>query len=300
MATKKDWILATRPWSFPASTMPALVAVSYVFLKYSDNLSAVNWWLVIPIFLGVLLFHSAGNLISDYFDYKHGVDTPNNIGNTNMMIINGVFQPKTILRYGIVFLILSSLIGIILTIVSGWELLVIGGLGFLLTVFYYKLKFSALGDLDIFVVFGLLISLGTSFVLTKELDYLVMLVSAPTGLLITGILHANNTRDIENDTRANISTQASVLGHKRSVMYYIFLIVMPYLLVSGFVEFDLLAWPAYFAYISLALGFKNIRRMLNAKCPEDISDLDGDTAKLVMIFSLILAIANFVSPFVVR
>ena len=56
----------------------------------------------------------------------------------------------------------------------------------------------------------------------------------------------------------------------------------------------------YFAYISLALGFKNIRRMLNAKCPEDIADLDGDTAKLVMIFSLILAIANFVSPFVVR
>ena len=83
-----------------------------------------------------------------------------------------------------------------------------------------------------------------------------------------------------------------------SPLGYVFLGV--YLLVSGFVEFDLLAWPAYFAYISLALGFKNIRRMLNAKCPEDIADLDGDTAKLVMIFSLILAIANFVSPFVVR
>ena len=296
MATKKDWILATRPWSFPASTMPALVAVSYVFLKCSDNLSAVNWWLVIPIFLGVLLFHSAGNLISDYFDYKHGVDTPNNIGNTNMMIINGVFQPKTILRYGIVFLILSSLIGIILTIVSGWELLVIGGLGFLLTVFYYKLKFSALGDLDIFVVFGLLISLGTSFVLTKELDYLVMLVSAPTGLLITGILHANNTRDIENDTRANISTQASVLGYKASVKYYLFLMFAPYLMVVGLALFGLLSWFSLIACVSMPLAIKNAKRMLNCKKSEDIADLDGDTAKLVMIFSILLALANFITP----
>ena len=125
MATKKDWILATRPWSFPASTMPALVAISYVFLKNYDELSVVNWWLVIPVVLGVIIFHAAGNLISDYFDYKHGVDTPNNIGNTNMMIINGVFQPKTIFRYGMVLLILASLIGIVLTVVSGWQLLVI-------------------------------------------------------------------------------------------------------------------------------------------------------------------------------
>ena len=295
MATKKEWFLATRPWSFPASTMPALVATSYVFLQNSSNLSAVNWWLVIPIFLGVVLFHSAGNLISDYFDYKHGVDTPNNIGNTNMMIINGVFEPKTIFRYGFTLLVMASAIGIVLTCVVGWQLLVIGGLGFLLTLFYYKLKFNALGDLDIFIVFGVLVALGTSFVLTGELDYSVLLVSAPTGLLITGILHANNTRDIENDTSANISTQASVLGTKNSRIYYTLLVGGAYVMVAVLAAVGVVSWMALAIVLSLPIAIGNIKRMTTHKQPTDIADLDGNTAKLVMIFSLLLSIANFIT-----
>ena len=298
MATKKEWFLATRPWSFPASTMPALVATSYVFLKNSDNLSAVNWWLVVPIFLGVVLFHSAGNLISDYFDYKHGVDTPNNIGNTNMMIINGIFEPKTIFRYGFTLLVLASIIGIVLTCVTGWQLLVIGGLGFLLTMFYYKLKFNALGDLDIFIVFGVLIALGTSFVLTGVLDYSVLLVSAPTGLLITGILHANNTRDIENDTSANIATQASVLGVKMSRIYYVLLVGGAYVMVAVLAAVGKLSWIALAVVLSLPIAIGNIKRMAAHKQPTDISDLDGNTAKLVMIFSLLLSVANFINALV--
>lgn len=298
MATKKEWFLATRPWSFPASTMPALVATSYVFLQNSDNLSAVNWWLVVPIFLGVVLFHSAGNLISDYFDYKHGVDTPNNIGNTNMMIINGIFEPKTIFRYGFTLLVLASIIGIVLTCVAGWQLLVIGGLGFLLTLFYYKLKFNALGDLDIFIVFGVLIALGTSFVLTGVLDYSVLLVSAPTGLLITGILHANNTRDIVNDTSANIATQASVLGVKMSRIYYVLLVGGAYVMVAVLAAVGVLSWIALAVALSLPIAIGNIKRMAAHKQPTDISDLDGNTAKLVMIFSLLLSVANFITALV--
>ena len=298
MATKKEWFLATRPWSFPASTMPALVATSYVFLQNSDNLSAVNWWLVVPIFLGVVLFHSAGNLISDYFDYKHGVDTPNNIGNTNMMIINGIFEPKTIFRYGFTLLVLASIIGIVLTCVAGWQLLVIGGLGFLLTLFYYKLKFNALGDLDIFIVFGVLIALGTSFVLTGVLDYSVLLVSAPTGLLITGILHANNTRDIVNDTSANIATQASVLGVKMSRIYYVLLVGGAYVMVAVLAAVGVLSWISLAVALSLPIAIGNIKRMAAHKQPTDISDLDGNTAKLVMIFSLLLSVANFITALV--
>ena len=298
MATKKEWFLATRPWSFPASTMPALVATSYVFLQNSDNLSAVNWWLVVPIFLGVVLFHSAGNLISDYFDYKHGVDTPNNIGNTNMMIINGIFEPKTIFRYGFTLLVLASIIGIVLTCIVGWKLLVIGGLGFLLTLFYYKLKFNALGDLDIFIVFGVLIALGTSFVLTGVLDYSVLLVSAPTGLLITGILHANNTRDIVNDTSANIATQASVLGVKMSRIYYVLLVGGAYVMVAVLAAVGVLSWISLAVALSLPIAIGNIKRMAAHKQPTDISDLDGNTAKLVMIFSLLLSVANFITALV--
>ena len=214
------------------------------------------------------------------------------------MIINGIFEPKTIFRYGFTLLVLASIIGIVLTDVAGWQLLVIGGLGFLLTMFYYKLKFNALGDLDIFIVFGVLIALGTSFVLTGVLDYSVLWVSAPTGLLITGILHANNTRDIENDTSANIATQASVLGVKMSRIYYLLLVGGAYVMVAVLAAVGVLSWIALAVVLSLPIAIGNIKRMAAHKQPTDIADLDGNTAKLVMIFSLLLSIANFITALV--
>ena len=273
--------------------MPALVATSYVFLQNSDNLSAVNWWLVVPIFLGVVLFHSAGNLISDYFDYKHGVDTPNNIGNTNMMIINGIFEPKTIFRYGFTLLVLASIIGIVLTCVAGWQLLVIGGLGFLLTLFYYKLKFNALGDLDIFIVFGVLIALGTSFVLTGVLDYSVLLVSAPTGLLITGILHANNTRDIEQDKRAGIKTFAMCVGGKVSTILYCLEMVVPFVWVIGCVIMGLLPGWCILVIAAAKPAFDNARQALkyNREGMKALVGVDEKTAQLQLAFSVLMFVS---------
>ena len=72
--TLKNWIIATRPWSFPASTMPSLVAVSYVFYVNKIAPMDVNWWFGVLAFFGAAMFQAAGNLISDFYDFKFGVD----------------------------------------------------------------------------------------------------------------------------------------------------------------------------------------------------------------------------------
>ncbi len=296
MAPLKKWILATRPWSFPASTMPVLIAISYTFFHHHNDISAIHLGMGLLAIVGVVLFHAAGNLISDFFDYRHGVDSFNNIGNTNMMIINGIFKPKTILWYGCVCFVAGTFIGLVSVLYSGVALLIIGLLGALLTFFYYKLKYNALGDLTIFVIFGLLIALGTEFMLTKTLDYTILLISTPTGLLVTAILHANNARDIVNDTQANIVTQASVLGFRNSQRYHVILLSSAYIMILLLIITGLLPWLAFSVFVSLPMAIKNIKSMLACKQPMDIQNLDGQTAQLVLIFSLLLAVSTFIAP----
>ncbi|MDL2262840.1 hypothetical protein LJC11_05000, partial [Bacteroidales bacterium OttesenSCG-928-I21] len=84
-------------------------------------------------------------------------------------MVDNVFLPKTIFNFGLIVTAIGSLIGIYLLINTGWELLVIGILGILGSYFYNKLKYIALGDFNIFLIYGLLISLGIVFVMTGEL-----------------------------------------------------------------------------------------------------------------------------------
>ena len=211
------WIIATRPWSFPASAMPALVTMAFLLWQQEEvNVEmAMNIWLGIIALVGVILFQAAGNLISDYYDFKHGVDRPETYGSARLLV-DGVFKPKSILVYGVILLILGIAIGVFLIFTSGIQLLWIGAAGLIATFFYYFFKYRALGDILIFIVYGQLIALGTAYAMTGMLLPIVLLISAPIGFLVVNILHANNTRDIMHDRQAGISTLAMHLGVRGS------------------------------------------------------------------------------------
>ena len=293
----KKWILATRPWSLPASVMPALVALAYVFF-HKDVFSSPDWPAGIAALIGAAIFHLAGNLISDYFDYKKGVDSIDNIGQTNLTIINGVLSAKQVLMFGFILLIIGAAIGFLLVFRCGLPLLYIGIIGTALTVFYYLLKSTALGDLDIFITFGLLIALGTCYVTTGELHWPVLAVSSASGLLIVGILHANNTRDRKNDNRAGITTFAMLLGLCGSKIFYTALLIGAYLIVATDIVLGLLPLTSAIVLLSLPIAIKNIRAMLRCKEMTEIAALDGQSAQLVMIFSLLVAASCFIAPLI--
>lgn len=293
--TFNQWLTATRPWSLPASTMPALVAISYVFYLSKTSIPLQTHWINgVLALIGAAVFQASGNLIGDYFDFKHHVDRKGTFGSSKMLV-NHTFKPNTILNFGLILLAFGSLLGIYLTFESAWDLLFIGLFGFLGTAFYYRFKFKALGDILIFIIYGQLIAFGTTLVTTIQLNYNILLLSAPIGFLVVNILHANNTRDIKHDQQANIKTFAMILGIKGSKIYYYILNAGSYLAVILMVIFNIIHPVCLAVIITFPFALKNMKIMQKADIekPELIKNLDASSAQLVLIFSLILAICNF-------
>lgn len=294
----KKYILATRPWSLPASIMPALVTISFVFLNRTSLTQSIeiDWIAAVLALIGAAIFHLSGNLISDYFDFKHGVDSHENIGQTNLTIVDGIIPAKTILRLGIILMTIGSLIGIYLVVRCGLPVLYIGIAGTLLTIFYFFLKANSLGDLCILVNFGILIPLGTYFCATSVFFLPILYVTIPTGLLVVCILHANNMRDRALDTRSGITSFAKIIGTKGSKIYYVAMVVAAYLIVIVNIILKNLPLLALIVLLSCPIAWANVKKMVKCEEMTEIAALDGETAKLVMIFSLLVSIANFVAP----
>lgn len=300
MPELKYWIIAAHPWSFPASGSPALIAYSYVFYMYkTGQISDVNWINGIIAFFGAIIFHMAGNLIGDYQDYKGGVDQLEKTGPFRVLV-HKIFKPRTILIYGYIVLLIGILIGAYLFLQTGVPLIYIGLFGIVSATLYYKFKYIALGDIIIFLSFGLMVVLGMVYVMTGIINWWSLLIASPVGLLIVAILHANNTRDMLQDKKAGIKTQAMNLGLEGAQVVYQTILLFTYMLVALIVLFNLLHPLVFIVLITMPMALKNIKLMKQATI-EDlgiIRFLDTDTAKLVFVFSLLFSAANFIAPYI--
>ncbi len=294
-----NWIKVAHPWAIPASASPALIGFTYVFyLTQTGGIEGINWRFGLLGILGAIIFHLAGNLISEYHDYMSGVDIKEKTG-PERLIVQGLFKPKTVLYYGYVVLTIGVLLGIYLLVNTGLPMLAFGFIGIISSTLYHRFKYVALGDLVIFISYGMAIALGVTYVMTRQLIWSTLLVVAPTGLLVVAILHANNTRDMLQDKAAGIRTQAMRLGVEGSQVVYQTLLLLAYLLVAVAVLLGILAPLTFVTLLSFPLAMRNIKLMKRATL-EDlgiIRFLDTDTAKLVLLFSLLLAVANIVAPF---
>ena len=296
----KHWIMVMHPWFWPASGAPALVAFSYAFYLYKTGaIAEVNWVLGVLAVIGAIVFQAAGNLISEYHDYMSGTDRLEKTGPPRM-IVQGYFEPKTVLIYGYIVLLVGILLGIFLLIRTGLPLLFIGIIGVISASIYNRFKKVALSDVVIFITYGLCIALGVTYVMADEMIWNSMLVSIPSGLLITAILHANNIRDVELDKQADIKTQAQILGHEGSLVVYQTLLLTAYLGIAVAVMLGMLHPLTFLVLLSLPFAIKNIKHSKTSSSSnlEPIQFLDLDTAKLLTMFSVLLAAANFIAPFI--
>ena len=208
----KDWMIAVRPWSFPASAMPVVVTLAYLFWMKED----INWANGIWALLNIVVFHAAGNTWSDYFDYKQGVDMKDTFGAKTLT--DKMFTPKEIYCLSLVLLLAALAGGLGLLWRTGFPLLYIGLGGAACALLYPPLKYNALGDVVIFMAYAFLPTLGTAYVSTGAFLWDVLWIAIPVGLITVAILHANNTRDMQTDARASIKTLAMELGGRTSVI----------------------------------------------------------------------------------
>lgn len=303
-----NWILATRPWSLPASLVPALIAFAYAFWSVKSGItypggmgwheplsswSVPSWLLGIFAVCGAVIFQIAGNLISDYYDFNHGVDRAGTFGSSRMLV-NGVFTPRQILNFGLTALAIGIFIGMLTFLFAGPHILWIGSLGVTGTYFYYILKYHALGDLCIFIIFGILVPLGVTYSMMSTLDWHIVAVTTPIGLLIVNILHANNTRDIRDDGKASITTQAMLLGLKCSKYKYVVYTILAYAGILACCILGILPWTCVAVVLTAPIAVRNTKCMFSAHStdhPEAIKSLDSMTAQLVIAFGLIQILA---------
>lgn len=287
--TLKDWILATRPWSFPVSSLPAIIGVIYSIYLQPDCIS--NLWLGIVAVVGAVIFHAGGNLISDYNDFKHGVDREGKIGTDTLT--SGLFQPKQLLRYGISFLAVGITIGFFLLWRTSPGLLLVGTIGIISAVYYFLFKSKALGDLLIFLVYGPAIVMGAGYVMTGMYDWRLFIIACPIVFITVGVLHANNTRDTRSDAEAGIKTFAMLIGLKLSKLHYCLLMLLPYAALTAMVIVNLAPVWVLASLLTLPLAIKNCKTMNLVTDGDDMSainDLDKHTAQLQLPFSLLLTI----------
>ena len=290
--TLGQWIIALRPWSIPASAMPVIVTLSFLFWKGTE----INWLNGILALIGMILFHLSGNTWSDYYDYKQNVDTEETYGAKTLT--TKMFKPEEIRKLSIILLAAASIIGITLLILTGLPLLWIGLTGLACTILYPYLKFNALGDIDILLTFALLPTIGTSYATTGAIDWSVIVITLPIGLITDGILHSNNIRDIKTDKRANIKTM--VLGTKTAAKLYLFEITSPFILVSICSIIGTLPLHTNIVLIALPTAIACAKTITNTtgNNNQPIADIDARTAQLQLQFSALLSIALILARFI--
>lgn len=281
----KDWVVATRPWSFPASAMPVIVTIAWSFVKAGT----VNLWLGLYALFTIVMVHASGNLWSDYFDYKKGVDTEATFGSKTLT--SGMFKPEEIKAYSIVILCFALLLGLGLVLLTGMPVLWIGLAGLVLSLLYPLMKFHALGDLLIAICYAFLPTVGTTYVVTGEIDWGVLWVALPICLITMAILHVNNVRDIETDSDAGIITFPMLTGRRFGAALYCFEVLFPYFWIVIICAMGIVPWWCIITFVSLPISIKNTKMMMGYKKGiEAYKYLDEKTAQLQLIFSILLSI----------
>lgn len=289
----KKWLIAARPWALPASTMPVVFGTALAVVIGGAGFSPLRFfWAIVTM----MVLHSAANMLSDVHDYRRGLDR--DVTPVSGAIVRGLLTDRQVLRGAVVLFMLGIASGLLIARADGKSLFVVGGLGVAVGIFYTLLKARALGDLAVFLNFGLLGAAGAWVVQTKSFSWLPVLWTVPMALLVIAILHANNWRDIPSDGERRVTTVAGLLGDRGSLAYYGCLLFVPFLLDLAFIAVPRLSggplrpMPLTFLIVLLALpnAFRLWGRAVRRAAPRQPMDfiiLDGATANHNLVFGLL-------------
>jgi 1,4-dihydroxy-2-naphthoate polyprenyltransferase len=278
-----SWVLASRPKTLSAASVPVLVGSACAYslggLKLAPALAALG---------GALLLQIGANFANDVYDYEKGADTAERLGPTRA-VQAGLITPAAMKRGMIVVFALALLLGIYLTFLAGPVILAIGIVSIVSAIAYtggpYPLGYNGLGDLFVFVFFGLIAVCGTVFVQLGQVPALAVWCSLPVGALATAILVVNNLRDHEQDAKAGKRTLAVRWGPRAVILEYGLLLALAY------------AVPVYLAtsaargrfvllpLVTLPLARRLMRAISTERGPALNARLAG-TAKLLLLFGL--------------
>jgi 1,4-dihydroxy-2-naphthoate polyprenyltransferase len=244
------WLMAARIRTLPAAVAPVLVGTSLAL--GAGHFDPVAF---LAALLGAVFIQVGTNLSNDYSDARRGADTEDRLGPVRVTA-GGLVPPSQVLFATYATFGLAVLCGVYLVVVAGWELIAVGAASILAGVLYTggprPYGYEGLGEVFVFLFFGVVAVVGSYFVQVQSLPWQPFVCSVPVGLLASAILVVNNVRDLDTDRRAGKRTLAVRLGRARTRMLYVLMVVgaflcaaLPWVLgsMSGWLLFCWLAAP---------------------------------------------------------
>jgi 1,4-dihydroxy-2-naphthoate polyprenyltransferase len=287
LSTFRIWLMAARPRTLPAAIAPVLVGTAAA-VEASRELRVGPF---LAALLGSVLIQIGTNLANDYSDARRGADDVDRLGPVRVTAA-GLVTPRRVLVATWIAFAGAVAVGIYLAAVAGPVILAVGAASILAGVLYTggprPYGYAGLGELFVFLFFGLVAVNGSYFVQLEQLDWLPFALSVPVGMLATAILVVNNVRDIETDRRAGKLTLAVRLGRARARRLCAALVLGAYLVLG--VALAATAGPAWalLAYLSLALVATPLRLVAERTDGPSLNRALAQTGALLGAFSLLL------------
>lgn len=285
---RQAWVLAARPKTLPAALSPVVVGAALAAAAGTFDLLPA-----LAAALGALLLQILSNFANDYSDFFRGADTADRLGPTRVTA-SGLISPQQ-LRLGIgVVIALAVVVGLYLVSVGGWPILVIGVAAILAALAYtggpFPFGYYGLGELFVFLFFGVAAVCGTYYVQAHTVPWFVAVASVPVGLLVTAILVVNNYRDIDTDRRAGKRTLAVRMGRRGARVEYVAFLVLAYLVPPLlWLGFQFSPW-VLLPWVTAPLAVQLVRTLALATDGPTLNKTLAGTARLGLIFSLLFAV----------
>jgi 1,4-dihydroxy-2-naphthoate octaprenyltransferase len=290
VADLRTWAAGARPRTLPAAVVPVVVGsgVAFGYGKFDLGRAALALLVALALQVGV-------NYANDYSDGIRGTDR-GRVGPVRL-VGSGLSEPRHVLAAAVGCFAIASASGLALAALTSWWLLLIGAAAVGAAWFYTGGKrpygYRALGELSVFVFFGLAAVAGTAYVQMLTLTWLPWAAAAAIGLLACALLVVNNLRDIPTDSESGKRTLAVVLGDHRTRLLYTVCILVPFFVVVGLAP----ARPlSLLALAALPLALPPVRQVRDGATGSSLVAALGQTGRLELAYGILLALGVAIRP----
>jgi 1,4-dihydroxy-2-naphthoate octaprenyltransferase len=281
------WLLAARPRTLPAAVAPVLVGTSLALSEGEFRALAFVAALVGSVFIQI-----GTNLSNDYSDARRGADTEDRLGPVRVTA-GGLLPPRRVLVGTYLAFGIAVAAGAYLAAVAGWQLLVVGAASIVAGVLYTggprPYGYEGLGELFVFLFFGLVAVGGSYYVQTEELTWEALALAVPVGLLAAAILVVNNVRDVDTDRRAGKRTLAVRLGRERTRVVFTVMVLVAFAVPLAIAAAGGLSWWLALTALAWPLAPSLLRTVRTRTDGPALNDALSATGRLLAAHSLLLS-----------
>lgn len=287
----KAWLLATRPKTLAAGSVPIMVASAL-----ACQVGEFKWQPAVLCLLFALLAQIASNFSNDYFDHKKKTDNEDRLGPARA-VASGWITPKYMLYGTGVVIALACIFGLGLVVYGGWQLIVVGIICVLSLLAYtagpFPLAYNGLGDVFVLVFFGWVAVVFSFYVQADYFPVSAFVLGTSVGLGAVNILIVNNYRDRDNDRKCNKRTSIVLLGDKFGRNFY---------LANGFIAvglcmyfFETAMWASILPLLYLPLHLQAWKSMCRIHKGRELNKVLGLTARNLVVFGLLVSVGLILS-----